>query len=270
MRLATIVTRRGDRAAVVRDDRCLPVTLPGLGTVREIADAGDDGLDLVAAFARAGSPGAWRSLSGSTLGPAVPDPVAIYTIGLNYRSAGEAPDAGPSRPLVYGKAASSVAAHGAMLAWDRTVTDNVDAEVELGVVVGRDGGVFGYTVMNDVSSRDEWLDGDQWLIGKSMPGFCPVGPIVVTADELDVSALRLECLVNGEPIQDGTTADMRFSIPEILAYLGRHLSLRPGNLVATGTPPRLATPPGPDRRLRPGDLVTCRIEGIGELVTPVA
>jgi 2-keto-4-pentenoate hydratase/2-oxohepta-3-ene-1,7-dioic acid hydratase in catechol pathway len=171
---------------------------------------------------------------------------------------------------VYGKAASSVAAHGATLAWDRTITDNVDAEVELGVVVGRDGGVFGYTVINDVSSRDEWLDGDQWLIGKSMAGFCPVGPIVVTADELDASDLRLECLVNGEPIQDGTTTGMRFSIQEILAYLGRHLRLRPGDLIATGTPPRLATHPGPDRRLRPGDVVACRIEGIGELVTPVA
>src|SRR6476469_7804435 len=125
MRLATIRAGHGYRAAVVRDDHCLPVTLPGLGTVREIADAGEDGLDLVAAFAHAASSGAWRPLAGAELGPAVPDPGAIYTIGHNYRSAGEAPDAGPPRPLVYGKAASSVGAHGATLAWDRSVTDNV-------------------------------------------------------------------------------------------------------------------------------------------------
>ena len=268
MRVTTVVGRNAQAAAVVREDRCLPVTLPGLRTVREIAGAGDDGLDLLAAFVRAASADAWVPVDRMTIGPAVPDPGAIYTIGLNYDGAGAPPR--PARPLVYGKAASSVAAHGATLSWDRSVTDNVDAEVELGVVVGTEGSVFGYTVINDVSSRDEQLDGDQWLIGKSMPGFCPVGPVVITADELDPVGLHLECLINGEPIQDGTTADMRFGIPEILAYLGRHLELRPGDLIATGTPPRLTTPPGPSRRLRAGDAVTCRIEGIGELVTPVA
>ncbi len=267
MRLATVVGRSAQVAAVVREDRCLPVTLPGLRTVREIAGAGEDGLDLVAAFARAASPSAWVPLDRMALGPAVPDPGAIYTIGLNYDGPGAAPR--PDRPLVYGKAASSVAAHGATLRWDRSVTDNVDAEVELGVVVGVEGSVFGYTVINDVSSRDEHLDGDQWLIGKSMPGFCPVGPVLVTADELDTRDLRLDCLVNGEPLQDGSTGDLRFGIDRILAYLARHLDLRPGDLIATGTPPRLSTPPGPGRRLRVGDVVTCRIEGIGELVTPV-
>ncbi len=268
MRLTTVVGRSAQVAAVVREDRCLPITLPGLRTVREIAGAGDDGLDLVAAFARAASADAWVPLTRMTLGPSVHDPGAIYTIGLNYDGPGAAPR--PDRPLVYGKAASSAAAHGATLTWDRRVTDNVDAEVELGVVVGVDGGVFGYTVINDVSSRDEALDGDQWLIGKSLPGFCPVGPVVVTADELDPANLRLECRINGELIQDGSTADMRFGIPSVLAYLGRHLELRPGDLIATGTPPRLATPPGPGRRLRPGDTVTCRIEGIGDLLTPIA
>jgi 2-keto-4-pentenoate hydratase/2-oxohepta-3-ene-1,7-dioic acid hydratase in catechol pathway len=171
---------------------------------------------------------------------------------------------------VYGKLPTSVAAHGATLSWDRTVSPNVDAECELGVVVGADGGVFGYTIINDVSSRDPWLDGDQWLLGKSMPGFCPVGPWVVTADELDPTDLRLGCTINGEPIQDGRTSDMRFSIPEILAYLARHVRLEPGDLIATGTPARLTTLPGPDRHLEPGDSVTAWIEGIGELTTHIA
>ncbi len=208
----------------------------------------------------------------------LPDPGAIYTIGLNYDGPGAAPR--PERPLVYGKASNSVAGHGATLTWDRSLTSNVDAEVELGVVIGEPAWqvtaedamrhVFGYTIVNDISSRDEWLDGDQWLLGKSMPGFCPVGPVVVTADELDPTDLRLGCTINGEAIQDGRIAAMRFSIAEVIAYLSRHVRLETGDLIATGTPARLTTPPGPDRHLQAGDVVTAWIEGIGELTTTVA
>jgi len=207
-------------------------------------------------------------------------PGAIYTVGLNYRVPGEPDGARPDRPLIYGKASSSFASDGATLTWDRTLTANVDAECELGVVIGRDAWrvgaadavdhILGYTIVNDVSSRDPWLDGDQWLIGKSMPGFCPAGPRLVPAGELDPADLRLGCTINGTAIQDGRTAQMRFSIAEIVAFLSHHLALRRGDLIATGTPHRLTSPPGPDRHLQPGDLVTCWIEGIGELTTTVA
>jgi len=199
---------------------------------------------------------------------AVEKPGAIYTVGLNYDGPGAAPR--PERPLIYGKAPSSIAGPGDVLAWDRALTPNVDAECELGVVVGPDVTVFGYTIVNDVSSRDPWLDGDQWLIGKSMPGFCPVGPWLVTVDELDPADIGLGCRINGEAIQDGRTADMRFAVPEIISFLSRHIRLDPGDLIATGTPARLTSPPGPDRHLDPGDVVTCWIEGIGELTTTVA
>jgi 2-keto-4-pentenoate hydratase/2-oxohepta-3-ene-1,7-dioic acid hydratase in catechol pathway len=199
---------------------------------------------------------------------AVSKPGAIYTVGLNYDGPGAAPR--PERPLIYGKAPSSIAAHGDTLTWDRELTPNVDAEVELGVVIGVDGGIVGYTIVNDISSRDAWLDGDQWLLGKSMPGFCPVGPVVVTADEFDPTDVRLGCTINGDAIQDGRTSDMRFSIDEVLDYLGRHVLLEPGDLIVSGTPPRLTTPPGPERHLHPGDVVTCWIEGIGELTTTIA
>ena len=198
----------------------------------------------------------------------VPKPGAIYTVGLNYDGPGAAPR--PDRPLIYGKAPSSVASHGHELTWDRELTPNVDAEVELGVVIGDAGGILGYTIVNDVSSRDPWLDGDQWLLGKSMPGFCPVGPVVVTPDQFDPTDVGLGCTINGEAIQDGRTSDMRYSIGEILEYLGTHIRLEPGDLVVTGTPVRLTNPPGPDRHLQPGDVVTCWIEGIGELTTTVA
>jgi 2-keto-4-pentenoate hydratase/2-oxohepta-3-ene-1,7-dioic acid hydratase in catechol pathway len=197
----------------------------------------------------------------------VAKPGAIYTVGLNYDGPGVAPR--PERPLIYGKAPSSIAGHGDTLTWDRTLTRNVDAECELGIVIGVGGGVSGYTIIDDISSRDPWLDDDQWLLGKSMPGFCPVGPWVVTTDELDPADVRLGCTINGEPIQDGRTSDMRFPIPEIVEYLGRHVRLESGDLIATGTPVRLSTPPGPDRHLQAGDVVTCWIEGIGELTTHI-
>ena len=207
-------------------------------------------------------------------------PGAIYTVGLNYRVEGEPDKAGPDRPLIYGKAASSFASDAATLTWDRTLTANVDAECELGVVIGRDAWridpadafdhISGYTIVNDVSSRDPWLDGDQWLLGKSMPGFCPAGPRLVPVGELDPADLQLGCSINGEPIQDGRTSQMRFSVAAIVAFLSHHLALRPGDLIATGTPARLTSPPGPDRHLEPGDVVTCWIEGIGELTTTIA
>jgi 2-keto-4-pentenoate hydratase/2-oxohepta-3-ene-1,7-dioic acid hydratase in catechol pathway len=209
-------------------------------------------------------------LADVVLGPAISDPGAIFTIGLNYRAPNEPPSQRPERPLVYSKLPTSVAAHGATLTWDRSLTANVDGECELGVVLGAAGRIFGYTIVNDVSSRDPWLEGDQWLLGKSMPGFCPVGPWIMTPDELDSSDLRLGCTINGELIQDGRTSDMRFSIDEVLAFLGQHVTLRPGDLIATGTPARLTTPPGPKRHLAPGDVVTCWIEGIGQLTTRIA
>jgi 2-keto-4-pentenoate hydratase/2-oxohepta-3-ene-1,7-dioic acid hydratase in catechol pathway len=210
----------------------------------------------------------------------VPAPGAIYTVGLNYRAPAETAGDRPERPLIYGKAATAIAGDGARLDWDRSLTANVDAEVELGVVIGETAWnvapseamdhVLGYTIVNDVSSRDAWLDGDQWLLGKSMPGFCPAGPSLVRADDLDPADLRLGCTINGEAIQEGWTSDMRFSVAEIVSFLSRYATLRPGDLIASGTPVRLASPPGPDRHLQPGDVVTCWIEGIGELTTHVA
>jgi 2-keto-4-pentenoate hydratase/2-oxohepta-3-ene-1,7-dioic acid hydratase in catechol pathway len=271
MRLATLLEPDAAFvAAILEDERALPIRLPDGARPSVRALAGDPGLlEAVRAWADRQPLSAWRPLESCTLGPAIPDPGAIYTIGRNYADPDEPPGSGPERPLVYGKAPSSVTGDGATLAWDRSLTANVDAEVELGIVIGAAGRLFGWTVIDDVSSRDPWLDGDQWLIGKSMPGFCPVGPSVVTADSLDPADVALGCTINGEAIQDGRTSSMRFGIAEIVSYLSRHVALRPGDLIASGTPGRLSTPPGPDRRLRPGDLVTCWIEGIGELSTHI-
>ncbi len=271
MRLATILLDGRPRPAVLRDDDtvvAIDTRATGLAGIRAVAAGGPVALDRLQTWLDAQPDDAGVPLADVTLGPVVPDPGAIYTVGLNYDGPGASPR--PDAPLIYGKASSSVAGHGATLAWDRTVTDDVDAEIELGVVIGHDGGVFGYTCINDISARDERLDGDQWLLGKSMAGFCPVGPWLVTADAFDPTDVRLTAGIHGDLIQDGRTPQMRFDIPAILAHLGRHLTLRPGDLIATGTPVRLSTPPGPSRRLRPGDTVTVSVEGIGELTTHIA
>ena len=194
---------------------------------------------------------------------------AVYTVGLNYRDPAH-PDAhGPERPLIYGKARSSLIGHGEAITWDRSLTANVDGECELGVVIGGAGTIFGYTIVNDVTSRDEWLDGDQWLLGKSLPGFCPVGPVIVPAAELDSGDLRLGCTINGAPIQEGRASDMRFSVAQVVKFLGKHIRLEPGDLIATGTPARLAAPPVPARHLQRADVITGWIEGIGELTNRI-
>ena len=269
MRLATIVLDGGLRTAVVRGDRVVPIELPLRihPTMRGLAE-GQVALDDIEAMAASQPDDAGLPIDAARFAPVVPDPGAIYTIGLNYDGPGAAPR--PIRPLVYGKAAASVAGHEATLAWDRGVTDDVDAECELGVVIGAGSTVFGYTIINDVSARDARLDGDPWLLGKSLAGFCPVGPWIVTADDFDPADVALGCAIDGEPIQDGRTSAIRFPITEIITYLRRHLDLRPGDLIASGTPVRLTTPPGPGRRLRPGDTVTAWIDGIGELVTHIA
>ena len=282
MRFATIIEDGHLVVAVVRGRRVLPLSrrLEGLQSVRAIAASGEDGLRRIGAWVERQSDLANLPLNDVALAPAVPDPGAIFTIGLNYAVPGEADDMKPHRPLVYAKLPASVSGHGSTVSWDRSLTANVDPEAELGVVIGEQAvavspedamrHVFGYTCINDLSSRDPWLDGDQWLLGKSMPGFCPVGPWVVTGDEVAAGDLRLGCTINGIAIQDGTTAQMRFSIAEVISYLSRHTPLQPGDLIASGTPARLAAPLGPQRHLQAGDVVTVWIERIGELATTIA
>ncbi|HSK51490.1 MAG TPA: fumarylacetoacetate hydrolase family protein [Clostridia bacterium] len=282
MRLATVVEDGRSGVGLVRGGRVLvlPAADERFRSLRSIAAGGAEVLERAREWADRQPDEAYRAIGDVELGPAVPDPGAIYTIGLNYRDAGEPPGRRPERPFVYGKVASSTSGHGATVAWDRSLTANVDPEAELGVVIGEPAvavspetaldHVFGYTCINDISSRDPWLDGDQWLLGKSFAGFCPVGPWVVTRDEIDPIDLGIGCILNGIPIQDGRTGQMRFSIAEIVSYLSRHVALRPGDLIATGTPARLPSPLGPDRHLEAGDVVTVWIERIGELTTSIA
>ena len=160
------------------------------------------------------------------------------------------------------------------------MTEQVDYEVELAVVLGRDAKdlrpetaadcIFGYTVLNDMTARDLQTRHKQWYFGKSLDGFCPMGPCLVTADEFSYPpALRIRSSVNGEPRQDGNTNMLLHGITEILCTLSRGMTLKAGTIIATGTPKGVAMGMEKPSFLKPGDVVCCEIEGIGTLRTPI-
>ena len=208
-------------------------------------------------------------------------PGKIVAIGLNYADhIREAGAERPQRPLVFAKFPSSVIGPGEAIVRDPSLSERTDWEVELAVVIGATmrhvsaadalAGVYGYTVANDVSARDVQFSDGQWVRGKSFDTFCPLGPVVVTADEVaDPQALRLRTRVNGETVQDSTTAEMVFGVAELLAFCSASFTLEPGDVLLTGTPWGCGEFMQPRRSLAPGDVVECEIDGIGLLRNPV-
>lgn len=209
-------------------------------------------------------------------------PGKIVAVGLNYLD--HIREAGldrPGQPLVFAKFASSVIGPDDPIVIDGALTERVDWEVELAVVVGRRlrnadldaarDAIFGYTVANDVSARDVQFGDGQWVRGKSFDTFCPVGPVVVTPDEVpDPQQLALRTRVNGEVVQDSSTSEMLFGVVELLSYCSRSFTLEPGDLLLTGTPWGCGEFMDPPRALAPGDVVETEIDGIGCLRNPVA
>lgn len=212
-------------------------------------------------------------------------PVNILGIGLNYRKHAEEGGKGvPERPMLFMKATSSVQDPGEpILIPTHLGSSEVDYEGELAVVIGRTarnvrreealGHVLGYTCANDVSARD-WqfkLGGGQFCQGKSFDTFCPLGPVLVTADEVpDPQALRLQTRVNGETRQDWTTGDMVFPVADLIAFLSSSKTLLPGTVILTGTPHGVGYARKPPTFLAPGDRVAIEISGLGILENPVA
>ncbi len=183
----------------------------------------------------------------------------------------------PEFPNIFTKAVTSVNGPYGDLPYDEAVTQYLDWEVELGVVIGRGGRhipksealahVFGYTVINDISARDiQNRAGVQWFLGKSLDGSCPMGPVIVTADGVpDPTRLRLTCTVNGVVRQEDVAGSMIFDIPTIIETLSQVLTLEPGDVIATGTPAGVGFARTPPEFLHPGDVVELTIEGIGTL-----
>lgn len=222
------------------------------------------------------------------LAPLPNPPRNIFCVGKNYHahakefagsgydsSSTGAADAIPKAPIIFTKPFTSISGP-----WDDIplvpgLDAEVDYEAELAVVIGRGGRaipksramshVFGYTVVNDVTARDLQGVHKQWLLGKGIDGFCPMGPWIVTADELDAATMRVSCTVNGEARQDAVTADLIFDIPTLIETISLSMALLPGDVIATGTPEGVGIGFKPPRFLRDGDVVECAIEGIGRI-----
>ena len=217
---------------------------------------------------------------GLRLGPPVARPGQVICVGKNYADhAAEFDTHVPAEPILFAKAPGSMIGSGDAIRMPPGSTQ-VDAEAELAVVIGRRAhrlteaeamqAVAGYTVLNDVTERSLQKSAGQWFLGKSCDTFCPVGPWLVTPDEVgDPQALRVCSRLNGQPLQDGHTRHMLFPLARLLAYLTRYLTLEPGDLIATGTPAGVGFARQPPVFLKPGDVIEVEVERIGVLRNPV-
>lgn len=221
------------------------------------------------------------TLSEAKLLAPLTTPGKIVAIGLNYMDhCREQNIPVPDRPIVFTKFNTSIIGPGDPISWDPTLTQQVDYEVELGVVIGKRAKsvsvtnaldyVFGYTIVNDVSARDLQFSDRQWVRAKSLDTFCPMGPVIVTKDEIpDPQSLELRTLLNGEVVQNSSTAEMIFSVADLISFLSHSFTLEPGDVIATGTPDGVGVFRKPPVFLKHGDQVILEIEKIGRLENPV-
>lgn len=263
-----------------QDDLFRPV--PGLHML-EFIQSGQAGLDR-ARKAQETGPGL-PVASVSLLAPLPELKRNVFCLGWNYAEhsketahlRGREKNLLPERPVFFTKATTALNGPFSDIPVDARVSSQTDWEVELGVIIGRRGKnipreeayehVFGYTVINDVSARDiQIAHGKQFFKGKSLDGYCPMGPWIVTRDEIaDPHALALRCRVNGVLKQEGCTKDLIFDIPAIVQWLSLGLTLLPGDVIATGTPSGVGFARTPPEYLQPGDVVECEVEGIGSI-----
>lgn len=260
-----------DATGVIRDLTGVAADFEGEGVSLDGLEA-LKGVDLTALPAVEGN---------SRIGAAVARVETFYAIGLNYaQHAAEAGMEPPKEPILFNKSASCLAGPNDPLTLPKG-SEKSDWEVELGVVIGKRAQnvsveealsyVAGYCVINDVSERAYQIErGGQWTKGKSAPGFGPVGPYLVTADEVpDPQALGLRLSLNGEMVQDNFTSDMIFSVAEIISHMSEFMALVPGDVIATGTPEGVGMGMKPQRFLRVGDVMELEIDGLGSQRTEV-
>jgi len=208
------------------------------------------------------------------------DPGKVIGVGLNYRSHAE--ECGipiPKNPLLFAKFNSSLIGHGATIRIEESITRAADWEVELAVIVGRrlrrasrqeaTESIFGYTVANDVTARDIQVADVQWTRSKCIDTFGPLGPWMVPPEAIDPSNARLRSRVNGALMQDGSTSDLIFDVPELLSFCSWNFTLNPGDVILTGTPPGVGAFRNPPIYMRQGDRVEVEVEGIGTLTNTV-
>lgn len=237
----------------------------GLAAARSIAERGRNGVPL----------------SEVKLMAPIINPTKVVAIGLNYMD--HAKESGldvPDKPTMFCKYPSSIIGPGDEIRWTEELSTQVDYEAELAFVIGKRAKnvseadafdyIAGYTNCHDVSARDlQMAEDDQWLRGKCLDTFCPLGPYLVTKDEIaDPHNLSIKCEVNGEALQDSSTEHLIFKIPYLMAYLSRAFTLEPGDVVTTGTPDGVGFARKPPIFLKDGDVCTVEVEGLGQLTNP--
>jgi 2-keto-4-pentenoate hydratase/2-oxohepta-3-ene-1,7-dioic acid hydratase in catechol pathway len=281
-----IVTEKGvlDIAAALKTIRSdQEGTLPL--TVHEVIAGGTAAVEALQGYVNhvlAASPvgtAYWLNESTLTYGPCVTHPSKIICVGLNYRKHAEETNAPiPAYPILFNKFANTLTGHRCEVPLPEKVSKQVDYEAELVIVIGKKAKyvgkehaldhVFGYCNANDLSARDLQMRTHQWLLGKSCDSFSPLGPYLVTADDVrDPNNLDIRCIVNGEVRQHSNTSDMIFHCDEIVSYISQHMTLLPGDIILTGTPAGVVFgyPKENQLYLKPGDVVTIEIEKLGSL-----
>lgn len=280
MRLLTYDDGSGPQAGIQLEQELVPVAALGapVSSLRGLLHALDaDGLAELAA--RAGGAEDRVALADVRLLAPVPDPEKIVCLGLNYRDhAAEAGQEIPAAPMWFAKFANSLIGSGEPIVLPPAHADHVDYEAELAVVIGRAAlrvsaeraldYVAGAMPFNDVTARDLQFQNPLWTSGKAIDTFAPCGPALVRLDQIDdLQSLTLRTRVNGETLQEGTTANQIFGVAEVVAWLSRTMTLLPGDIIATGTPAGVGA--SKNRFLRAGDTVEVEVEGLGALTNPV-
>lgn len=245
-------------------------------TIMEVIAGGDNSLAQLTQLLKQTVP--TISEEAMVYAPSVTNPEKILCIGMNYMShRDECTIPIPTSPIIFSKFNNALAAHQQIITLP-TSAENFDYEAELVIVIGKDASnvsteealshVFGYTIGNDLSARDLQFRTGQWLLGKTCDHFAPIGPYLVTADEVDPANLAIKCTVNGEVRQDGNTRDMIFDCATIISYISQHMTLKAGDIIFSGTPGGvvLGYPIDEQEWLKAGDEMEVSIEGIGTLL----
>jgi 2-keto-4-pentenoate hydratase/2-oxohepta-3-ene-1,7-dioic acid hydratase in catechol pathway len=245
--------------------------------MRSFIEQGESAVKLAQEIASKGGANGVPESSVKLLAP-ISNPSKLIAIGLNYMDhVRESGAKVPQIAVMFTKYTSSIVGTGDEIRWDPAVTSKVDWEAELAVVIGKRASkvkeadafdyILGYMNCHDVSARDLQQErGDQWIMGKSLDTFGPLGPYLVTKDEVpDPNNLGIKCLVNGTPMQNSNTREMIFKIPHLIAYLSRAITLYPGDVITTGTPDGVGGARKPPIFLKNGDVVTVEVEGLGQL-----
>ena len=282
MRFATIERNGRPEACALVDGKLMPLGGEGFTDLISLIAGGADALDRARRLIDGRGPeanGAVAFESAALCAP-VPRPPKIICIGLNYRDhAAESKMAIPDVPTVFSKYATSVTGHRSPIVLPRNSV-KPDYEAEFAVVIGKGGRhiaedawrehVFGYTIVNDVSARDFQMATTQWMMGKTFDTFAPMGPVIVTADEIaDPHNLRIALRLNGEVLQDSNTSNLIFGVGKLIAFLSSVFTLEPGDVISTGTPAGVGFARKPPVWLKGGDTVEVEVEGIGTLMNPV-